>query len=101
MGLEENIEYEKNLRTCGTPNCRQTCMIEPIFNETGYNGCWNQDHRGNKCKNWSKTDHPEVGDHNYCRDPDNKGNSWCYLENPTDGKTWDFCTDKYVYYGEN
>lgn len=31
--LENSIVYERNLRTCGTPDCQKTCMQEPLLNE--------------------------------------------------------------------
>lgn len=97
--LEHTINYENNLKSCGKPDCRSTCMQEPIFNEgKDYSGCWNQTYRGEKCKNWlaagaKADDLLKIGDHNSCRDPDNKGQAWCYLEDPSDGQTWDFCVD--------
>ena len=34
-----------------------------------------------------------IGDHNYCRNPDETNGMWCYTtENrPSDGKGWDYC----------
>jgi len=40
--LEHTINYERNLKSCGKPDCRSTCMQEPLFNEgSDYKGCWN------------------------------------------------------------
>merc|ERR1711976_616452 len=48
--MGNTVDYEKNLKTCGTPDCSSTCMFDPIFNEgSDYHGCWNQTVRGNKC----------------------------------------------------
>jgi len=100
--LEHTIDYEKELRKCGKPDCKATCMQEPIFNEgNNYNGCWNQTYRGNKCRNWLEAGQAidaklGIGNHNYCRDPDNKGQAWCYLDDPLDGKVengWEYCVD--------
>lgn len=49
--------------------------------------------KGNRCMNWIQAGHDVVGDHNYCRDPTDKGQAWCYLEDPTDDKTWEYCVD--------
>jgi len=41
--LEHTINYEKNLSLCGKPDCKETCMVEPLHNEgSDYKGCWNQ-----------------------------------------------------------
>jgi len=96
--LKETIDFEKNIRSCGTPDCRSTCMQEPLFNEgSSYNGCWNQAHNGNKCMNWNVADNAfgtsyGLGDNNYCRDPDGKGQAWCFLEDQSEGH-WDYCVD--------
>lgn len=84
--LENTINYEKNLHSCGTPDCSKTCMQEPLVNEGNqYSGCWNQTHRGDKCKNWLDAGFKasgNIGDHNSCRDPEGKGQAYCYLEDP-------------------
>ena len=46
------------------------------------------------CQMWTaKTPHdsfyPEVGDNNYCRNPDGDDGLWCYTTDPTKG--WDYC----------
>jgi hypothetical protein len=97
--LERTMEYEKNIRSCGKPDCKATCMQEPIFNEgNDYKGCWNQTMKGNKCMNWLEAGvdfdaNLGIGDHNYCRDPTDKGQAWCYLDDPSDDKTWEYCVD--------
>lgn len=93
--LENTINYERNLQSCGSPDCRSTCMQEPIVNEgSDYKGCWAQTKRGEKCKNWTATEFgKQLGDNNSCRDPDNKGNAWCFIEDESVGQTWDYCVD--------
>ena len=43
---------------------------------------------------WSVTtphnhDYSDVGEHNYCRDPDGEGMLWCYTMDP--GTEWEAC----------
>lgn len=101
--LENTVKYERHLQTCGKPDCEATCMQEPILNEgNDYKGCWNQTYRGDKCKNWLEADGSLTDsslDHNYCRDPYNKGQAWCYLEfpeNSIDSQNWAYCVDPLV-----
>jgi len=104
--LEKIINYEKNIHQCGKPDCDLECMQEPIFNEgSDYKGCWNQTQRGHECKNWFDAGYGSdsvkgIDNHNFCRDPDNKGQAWCYLKNPEysaefrkSGQTWAYCVD--------
>ncbi|GCB76962.1 hypothetical protein scyTo_0020530, partial [Scyliorhinus torazame] len=72
---------------------------------TGYRGTWSITHSGEKCLNWNLTivsrsrynghrpDAQQVGlgNHNYCRNPDNDTVPWCHIYK---GHilTWDKCT---------
>ena len=49
---------------------------------------------GTTCKNWKNSTQPQVGDHNYCRNPDEEddGDSvWCYITEEVTGKDWRYC----------
>nr|XP_006824032.1 PREDICTED: apolipoprotein(a)-like [Saccoglossus kowalevskii] len=65
-----------------------------------YRGMVNTSANGYDCLNWDELDNrywitPEnfpdagLGDHNYCRNPDNDLTPWCYVDNIIIG--WDFC----------
>ena len=69
---------------------------------SGYNGTQSVTKSGLTCQKWAEqsphtheytTDkHGDkgIGDHNYCRNPDEEYNmTWCYTTSPD--KRWDFC----------
>lgn len=80
---------------------------EEIFKEkngSDYRGFQNKTVTGKKCQKWtSRSPHKHVynpdkypnrglGDHNYCRNPDNANDIWCYT---TDSKKrWEWCDPK-------
>merc|ERR1719195_1303016 len=71
--------------------CNEQILAE---NSTTYRGCQDKTVNGNRCQKWSAQaphEHPHtpedfatagLGDHNYCRNPDNSDSIWCYTENP-------------------
>ncbi|XP_077977468.1 apolipoprotein(a)-like [Glandiceps talaboti] len=76
------------------------CFRETLGND--YRGKVATTQNGYTCQKWTEQspqthtykpdDYPNrgLGDHNYCRNPDNSGGVWCYT---TDlNKRWDYCT---------
>ena len=89
---------------CGEDGPLKACAQVPIENAcnetisgTGgvdYVGCQTKTKNGYACMNWSSEDphahsNTLVGDHNFCRNPDEHTNIWCYTTDPL--KRWDDC----------
>ena len=89
---------------CGEDGPSKACAQVPIENAcnetisgTGgvdYVGCQTKTKNGYACMNWSSEDphahsYTLVGDHNFCRNPDEHTNIWCYTTDPL--KRWDDC----------
>ena len=82
--------HEQNEISC-------TSEADPLGLE--YLGTKSTTKSGSKCKNWKNTDFQEVGDHDYCRNPQDSDNGepmstgpWCFLENPSPaGDDWMHC----------
>jgi len=75
---------------------------------SGYRGTQNVTVSGRTCQKWTEkkpfikypitpSNYPNygLGEHNYCRNPDNKETIWCYTTD--DKKIWEFCQPKYSY----
>ncbi|XP_055351222.1 uncharacterized protein LOC129597620 isoform X2 [Paramacrobiotus metropolitanus] len=71
------VDENRQCAMDGSPACRQN----------DYKGIKNITFSGLPCKNWSLSNRPLEGDHNYCRNPGGEEPApWCYTE-----KGWDYC----------
>ena len=75
------------------------------YRGVGYRGCQDKTRSGKTCQRWTsqyphrhgntpaKKPGKGLGNHNYCRNPDNtSGGIWCYTNDR--GKRWDYCSPK-------
>merc|ERR1712216_80848 len=72
-------------------------------NGADYRGCQSRTSTGRACQKWSsQVPHThnwgfhaklgkELGDHNFCRNPNGESTIWCYTTSST---TWEFCTPR-------
>ncbi|XP_063432545.1 uncharacterized protein LOC134714842 isoform X2 [Mytilus trossulus] len=90
------------ISTCSNGNkwlkFNTSCSVEDRYlNSTEYNGKVSCTVSGTPCKIWNiqRSLLPiNSDDHvtNYCRDPDGKGQPWCYVDyHKTASKIWEFC----------
>ncbi|XP_077993943.1 uncharacterized protein LOC144447737 [Glandiceps talaboti] len=81
----------------------QECFTED--HATDYRGTVAVSMSGRTCRNWAELDmedeQSDLGNHNYCRNPDHDSSAWCYVGNGEDfeyeycdiGKKGDNCQD--------
>ena len=78
-------------------------ILDDCFNGRGrgYNGTINMTKSGSTCQHWNvqaphqfilpSSQYPELGDHNYCRNPGSRGpdGPWCFTTDPN--TRWEYC----------
>ena len=78
----------------------ETASLRYGHKNNGYRGSVSWTRNGWTCQNWNEQypnehsrtheNYPQdgLGDHNYCRNPDDEEDAWCYTVN---GNRWDYC----------
>ncbi|XP_077861613.1 uncharacterized protein LOC144342143 [Saccoglossus kowalevskii] len=78
--------YPTQWFTTDVPN-PQECYEH--FDGSDYDGTVSSTIGGHTCEVWTFTEYYDVGDHNYCRNPDGDSGVWCFTTSP--GVQWDYC----------
>merc|ERR1719220_3156801 len=84
----KNIIADSGSCTCCYPGCQNEAK-----NGTDYEGNVAKTKSGRECQKWSEQKHNRkfayVGEHNFCRNPDDHKGVWCYITDKE--KRWEEC----------
>ena len=98
MGVEVAL-LSRNIKIEGE-SYGETCGYE-YLKQSDYRGTMSTTSSGRTCQKWTEQaphghdrtpeNFPDggLGDHNYCRNPDDLSRAWCYTTDP--GKRWEYC----------
>lgn len=95
-------DKNKRWEYCAVPHC-ENCYSGHDSKQQDYRGRKSTTRHGYRCQNWL-SQYPQshsknkpsadadegIGNHNYCRNPSNARQSWCYVTNRS--LRWDYCT---------
>ncbi|XP_063427691.1 uncharacterized protein LOC134711167 isoform X4 [Mytilus trossulus] len=80
----------------GVKSCKKVKQCRKTAKGTEYKGRISLTQTGRTCQYWERQyphKHPFSisfkTEHNYCRNPDNSGQPWCYTNDPT--RRWEYC----------
>ena len=88
---KDRDRQQRSVSSLGNPDCLEG---NPLG--ASYSGNINVTTSGRTCQAWSAQEphehrHTELGEHNYCRNPNGKPlGVWCYTTDPD--KLWEFCS---------
>lgn len=105
----QTLRFEIQAADCSDLNGKSCQACDETMsgaNDVDYRGCQTKTRSGKTCQKWtvqtphkhnnSPSDKPGkgLGDHNFCRNPDNEPTIWCYTTSST---RWEYCDPKGLY----